>query len=267
MLQPSRTLRRAVQAFTLIELLVVISIIAILAAMLLPAINMVRSAARSTACASQLKQLGLGMTAYAGDYNGFVPPVVYTPPAAQWTWDDLLGGGGFDGRSLSVTDMNNTSIPFTTGDSRVYRCPEDKAADGASVTYWRRSYSLPNGDNTGSGQSPQPWATRIDGNGPYYWGIADENWSTSLHSIPLSAVLMLTEMPTNDARGDYNILGGDSLSTIASPTWQVSRELHRSRMNYLYCDGHVQTQRPQDTVAPGRTIAQPRGPWTRNNQQ
>ena len=265
--QTSGTVRRTPEAFTLIELLVVISIIAILAAMLLPAINLVRSAARQTACASQLKQLGLAMNGYAGDYNGFVPPVVYTPPLAQWTWDDLLGGGGFDGRSLSTTDMDNTSIPFSQGDNRFYRCPEDKAPDGASVTYWRRTYSLPNGDNTGSGLSPAPWATRADGNGSYYWGIADENWSTSLHQIPISSVLMLTEMPTNDARGDYNILGGDSLSTIASPTWQVSRELHRGRMNYLYCDGHVLSQRPSETVAPGRTMAQPRGAWTRNNQQ
>lgn len=61
------------QGFTLIELLVVISIIAILAGMLLPAINMVRRSSQEAACGSNLKGLVTSMLAYSQDYDGSYP--------------------------------------------------------------------------------------------------------------------------------------------------------------------------------------------------
>lgn len=62
-------------AFTLIELLVVISIIALLVAILLPALGAARAAAQATGCISNLKQLGVGVYAYAEDNRGSTPLV------------------------------------------------------------------------------------------------------------------------------------------------------------------------------------------------
>ncbi len=68
-----KTSRNLSAAFTLIELLVVVAIIAILAAMLLPALSAAREKARRSSCLSGLNQIGKALEGYCGDYSGYYP--------------------------------------------------------------------------------------------------------------------------------------------------------------------------------------------------
>jgi len=72
-------------AFTLIELLVVVAIIAILAAMLLPALAAAREKARRATCANNMSQIAKGLEMYLGDYGEYYPSWVAAPGAA-FTW-------------------------------------------------------------------------------------------------------------------------------------------------------------------------------------
>ncbi len=86
----ARGLRYA-RRFTLIELLVVIAIIAILAAMLLPVLSRAKSVAIRVTCTSNQHQVYLGLSMYANDEDGFIPPagIADLPNRIYWTTDNF----------------------------------------------------------------------------------------------------------------------------------------------------------------------------------
>jgi prepilin-type N-terminal cleavage/methylation domain-containing protein len=101
--------------FTLIELLVVVAIIAVLAALLLPALRRARESARMVACSSNLRQIGLTVHVYAGDFNGYYPH----RGGSQFRWPRALSNayGGNDRPLLRpYTNLNDLfNCPLAPG--------------------------------------------------------------------------------------------------------------------------------------------------------
>lgn len=222
------------KGFTLIELLVVISIIAVLAAMLLPALRVVRDAARSASCASQQRQLGLGLLIYADLNEGILPPryIAGHDLPVEWKADALYSSGGtamwthprLIGSTMDdVYDLVNGQIP--NRQRSIFRCPASSNYAPTSPNYGLSALASP---DIWTPSSAGRWTGRLP--------------LSRFKLKPLVALLSDTSEPRWEI-SPGNLGSGPADATVGwvagltSPFFLIRR--HQNGVNLLFADGHV----------------------------
>jgi prepilin-type N-terminal cleavage/methylation domain-containing protein/prepilin-type processing-associated H-X9-DG protein len=209
------------RGFSLVELLVTIAVIAILAALLLPALGLAKEKARRTACLNNQKQLTLAWQMYADDDKDALPPNGWAyrsagaveSPSNSW----VTGNASLDTDAGTIT--SGTLFPFTR-DARIYKCPSDMSLVLATAIPTWRSYSLscylggPQEDTDDYGFKPLARLTQI------------QKTATTL-------TFLEEDISTID--------DGHFLYMSATNTWQnVPAWRHRNGDTLAFADGHVE---------------------------